>query len=64
VGGAVLRESGFQVTVVENANREALETAVQKFLDTFGNGDVALFCYSGHANGAAQRKLPKLQACH
>jgi len=45
---AALGKSGFQVTLVENAGRERLETEVQKFLDKLDRGDVALFYYSGH----------------
>ena len=46
--GASLRDSGFQVTAIENAGLKALATGVQKFLDNLDRGDVALFYYSGH----------------
>ena len=48
VGGA-LRESAFEVQVLENATRETLETGVEEFVRRLGRGDVALFYYSGHA---------------
>src|SRR5258707_7862440 len=46
--GATLRDAGFRVTVLENSNREALETGVQAFIEKLDRGDVALFYYSGH----------------
>jgi formylglycine-generating enzyme required for sulfatase activity len=46
--GTTLKAAGFHVTVVVNANREALDKAVDKFIDSLDRGDVALFYYSGH----------------
>ena len=45
---AVLRESGFRVQEVENADLRGVEQAVQSFAAEIRPGDAALFFYSGH----------------
>jgi len=44
----VLRAIGFEVTLVKNANIEAIEAAVESFRRDIRRGDVALFYFSGH----------------
>ena len=46
---AVLLETGFKVTVVENAGNEAFDQAVEQFAAGLTEGSVALFYYAGHA---------------
>ncbi len=46
--GAALRESGFQVEVVTDADRQSMERAIRRFAGSLGSGDVALFHFSGH----------------
>lgn len=45
---AVLRELEFQVEVVTNADRQAMERAIRKFTGSLEAGDVAFFHFSGH----------------
>jgi Caspase domain len=45
---AALKELGFVVTTVEDANRDQLESAVAKFGDALQPTDVAWFFYAGH----------------
>jgi peptidoglycan hydrolase-like protein with peptidoglycan-binding domain len=44
-----LRTLGFQVTLVVNPNRQAMEAAVQEFGARARGADAALFFYAGHA---------------
>ena len=46
---AVLLETGFETTLVENATTAELDAAVDAFLDDLPEGAVGLFYYSGHA---------------
>ena len=46
---AILLETGFATTLVENATGAQLETAVQEFLGKVPEGAVGLFYYAGHA---------------
>lgn len=43
-----LRQAGFQVAMVENASREALDRAVDEFIDRLRAGDTAFVYYAGH----------------
>jgi formylglycine-generating enzyme required for sulfatase activity len=45
----VLRECGFEVKLVVDANFEQMGTSVNDFINSLHRGDVALFYYSGHA---------------
>jgi uncharacterized caspase-like protein len=45
---AVLRELNFQVEVVTNADRQAMERAIRQFTGSLEAGDVAFFHFSGH----------------
>ncbi|MFM7513307.1 MAG: caspase domain-containing protein, partial [Cyanobium sp.] len=44
----VLRAIGFEVTLVKNANIEAMEAAAENFSRDIRRGDVVLFYFSGH----------------
>src|SRR5579883_1432007 len=46
--GAALKDTGFQVQVLENASARALDTAVNEFIQRIGAGDAALFYFAGH----------------
>lgn len=52
---AVLLETGFETTVVENATAAEFEAAVEGFLAEVPEGSVALFYYAGHAIQAEGR---------
>ncbi|MBM5817458.1 MAG: hypothetical protein FJ083_13005, partial [Cyanobacteria bacterium K_Offshore_surface_m2_239] len=49
----VLRKIGFEVTLVKNANIEAMEAAAEDFRRDIRRSDVALFYFSGHGLEAA-----------
>lgn len=46
---AVLLESGFETTLVENVTEDEFDTAIDSFLATLPEGAVGLFYYAGHA---------------
>jgi uncharacterized caspase-like protein len=48
IAAALSEAAGFQVTVLADAAREALEEGVNRFIASIQPGDVALFYYSGH----------------
>ncbi len=43
-----LRETGFTVTLATDLNRQALDGAVDKFVQSVQEGDTALFFFAGH----------------
>jgi peptide/nickel transport system substrate-binding protein len=45
---AILKESGFKVTLKMNATKREMENSVRKFGKTLRNGGVGLFYYAGH----------------
>ena len=46
----LLRKAGFSVTIVENARKKKLISAIRSFGRSLRNSDAALFYYSGHGN--------------
>ena len=46
--GAVLQQIGFQVQVVTNADRRAMEESMDRFVASLTPGGVGLFLFSGH----------------
>jgi Caspase domain len=46
--GAVLKELGFSVQVVTNADRRTMEESIDRFVGSLSPGSVALFLFSGH----------------
>lgn len=46
--GAVLQQIGFNVQVVTNADRRAMEAAMDRFVASLTPGSVGLFLFSGH----------------
>ncbi|TYC50454.1 hypothetical protein FMN50_23590 [Rhodobacterales bacterium] len=45
----ILREADFDVTLGVNLDKKQMEEVVRRFLRELGDGDTALFYYSGHA---------------
>jgi hypothetical protein len=58
--GATLKDLGFVVTTIENAGVERFDEALVSFYESLGEGDVALFFFSGHgvADGDNNYLLP------
>ena len=46
----LLRKAGFSVTIVENARKKKLISAIRNFGNTLRYSDAALFYFSGHGN--------------
>ena len=46
----LLRKAGFSVTIVENARKKKLISAIRSFGRSLRNSDAALFYFSGHGN--------------
>ena len=46
----LLRKAGFSVTIVENARKKKLISAIRSFGNTLRYSDAALFYFSGHGN--------------
>jgi len=46
----LLRKAGFSVTIVENATKRELVSAIRNFGNTIRYSDAALFYFSGHGN--------------
>ena len=46
----LLRKAGFSVTIVENARKNELVSAIRRFGKALRNSDAALFYFSGHGN--------------
>jgi Caspase domain len=44
----VLKQVGFEVTILKNATQNNMETAIQTFGKQLGSGDVGLFYFAGH----------------
>ena len=47
---SMLQKAGFNVTILENANKKELIDAVRRFGIVLRNSDAALFYFSGHGN--------------